>query len=292
MTALHEWPLVFFTLMVQLAVGLHLGLLALYGPRGARLPSSTMRPWSQRPSLFVGILMAVALTFSLLHLGTPLNAVHTLSNLEDSWLSREILATLLFLGLWGSGFWMGRRPEVAAWKARALAWASAVAGIVLILAMARIYMVPARPLWDHWLTPASFFLSTLLLGATALAAYVEHPSLAKALPPAWGSLSRSILIPSGLGAALAQGAVTLAHPLTAGLLTSPPGRPLVILRLLLLLVGALFLVIPLTRRSPPETHRSLGARNGPWLIAALLLMGVSEVLGRMLFYSAGTLNPF
>ena len=53
---------------------------------------------------------------------------------------------------------------------RALAWATALAGIVLIWVMAKIYMVPARPLWDHWLTAAGFLLTTLLLGAVAGAA--------------------------------------------------------------------------------------------------------------------------
>ena len=113
MTLLHEWPLVLFTLTVQLAVGLHLALLATKKPTSGPGDPAGSRPRSEAPrarSLLVGVLMAAALAVSLLHLGAPLSAVHSLSNLEESWLSREILVVLVFLGLWGFRYWLGRRP--------------------------------------------------------------------------------------------------------------------------------------------------------------------------------------
>ena len=53
MTLLHEWPLVFFTLTVQLAVGLHLVLLAATGPLGSVVTAKGANPWGGRPSFLV-----------------------------------------------------------------------------------------------------------------------------------------------------------------------------------------------------------------------------------------------
>ena len=312
MNLFHEWPLVLFTLTVQLAVGLHLALLTARSlPRGGR-PAGSPEPESEgpsgdeAPSLQDGGLMAAAMAISLLHLGAPLSAVHTLSNLGGSWLSREILALLVFLGLWGLPFWFGRRPGTSPWMARALAWAAALVGIVLIWVMARIYMIPARPLWDHWLTAAGFLLTTLLLGAVAGAASMERPSVSRVGNPAAPSLTGPALMAVGAAASLAQVAATLAHPVTGEVINSPGGTFLAGLRLLLLLGGAVLLTIPLARSSfqgvqPLRTGLEEGiavqfeatvAFQGPWATAALFVLGTSEVLGRALFYAVGTVNPF
>lgn len=319
MSLLREWPLVIFTLTVQLAVGLHIALLAARGllragepvvqgseapdpddgsspPLKDTRPSASQAgaadPWGRRPSLLVGMLMAVALAVSLLHLGTPLNAVHTLANLDHSWLSREIMLALLFLGLWGLGFWVGKRPGVASWKLRALAWATALVGITLIWVMARIYMVPARPLWDHWLTAASFALTALLLGAAALAAYVEHDPGLRSVSSVPTFLPGAALLAGGLAAILAQVAVTLAHPVTLELMGSPAGTSMAGVRLLLLLGGAFLFVVPLLKHRLSGVSPSGVGKPGRWAAAALLLLGASEAVGRMLFYAVGTVDPF
>ena len=300
MNLLHEWPLVLFTLTVQLAVGLHLALLAaeaLPGPEDPREPPG----FRGRPFLLVGGLMAGALAVSLLHLGAPVNALRTLSNLDESWLSREILAALVFLGLWGLDFGIRRRSgggtargrsDVAPAASRVLAWATALAGLVLIWVMARIYMVPARPLWDHWLTAAGFFSTTLLLGAVVAVAHLARRSRPEGpagtgLPP-----TGTALLAFALAAALAQAGVIFFHPVTEELMASPAGRSLTAVRLLLLLGGAMLLVIPLTRPALSGVRPSRAGRPGRWAAAALLLLGGSEVLGRMLFYAAGIRNPF
>lgn len=298
MTLLQEWPLVVFTLTVQLAVGLHLSLLAGRSlPRAGRPgerpdPESEAPSGGEGPSLLVGGLMAAALAISLLHLGSPLRAVHSLSNLEESWLSREILVVLLFLGLWGLAYWFGRRPGAAPWMASTLAWAAALAGIALIGVMARIYMIPARPLWDHWLTAASFLLTTLLLGAAAGAAYLERPSLSGAGTPGAASMTGPALLAVGGAACLAQVAATLAHPVTGEVVNSPGGTFLAGLRLLLLLAGAVLLIIPLARSSFRGIQPSRAGMQGRWATSALFVLGASEVLGRALFYAVGPVNPF
>ena len=290
MTPLHEWPLVLFTLTVQLAVGLHLALLATKNlPRAGHSAGS---PVGEGPFLLVGVLMVAALAVSLLHLGAPMSAVYALSNLADSWLSREILTILVFLGLWGFGWWLRRRPGAEPWMSGALAWATALAGIVLIWVMARIYMVPARPLWDHWLTGAGFLLTTLLLGATAGAAYLARPSGSGAGTVAAAYLTGPALLAVGVVTALAQAGATLAHPVTAEIMTSQGGTSVAALRLLLLLAGASLLFVPLARSSFPGGLPSRAGHQRRWAAGALLLLGASEVLGRMLFYAVGPVIPF
>jgi anaerobic dimethyl sulfoxide reductase subunit C (anchor subunit) len=290
MTLLHEWPLVLFTLTVQLAVGFFLALLTTKSLLRAGHPLG--RPIGGGPFLLVGVLMAAALAVSLLHLGAPMSAAFSLSNLEESWLSREILAILLFLGLWGLGYWLGKRPGTAPWMARALAWATALTGIVLIWVMAKIYMVPARPLWDHWLTAAGFLLTTLLLGTVAVAAYLERPSPSGAGTPAATFLARPVLLAVGLAASLAQIGTTLTHPMASEIMNAPGGPSLVGLRLLLLLGGASFLVIPLARPSFPAGPSSQAGKQRRWAAGALLLLSASEVVGRILFYAVGPVIPF
>lgn len=298
MTLFHEWPLVVFTLTVQLAVGLHLALLTArslpWTGRPGESPDAESEGPSgdEGPSLLVGVLMVAALAISLLHLGSPLRAVHSLSNLEESWLSREILVILLFLGLWGLAYWFGRRPGAAPWMARTLAWAAALAGIALIGVMARIYMIPARPLWDHWLTAASFLLTTLLLGAAAGAAYLERPSLSGAATPGATLMTWHALVAVGGAACLAQLAATLAHPVTGEAVNSSGGTFLAGFRLLLLLAGAVLLIFPLAISFFRGIQPSRTGIQGRWATSALFVLGASEVLGRALFYAVGPVNPF
>ncbi|MGD2121493.1 MAG: dimethyl sulfoxide reductase anchor subunit [Gemmatimonadota bacterium] len=290
MNLLHEWPLVLFTLTVQLAVGLLLASLA--AKSLLRAGHRAESPVGEGPFLLVGVLMAAALAVSILHLGSPMSAVFSLSNLDESWLSREILAVLVFLGLWGLGYSVRRRPGAAPRMAGALAWATALVGIALIWVMARIYMVPARPLWDHWLTAAGFFLTTLLLGAVAGAAYLECPTGSGAGTPGAASLARPTLLAVGLAASLAQIGATLAHPMTGEIMNAPGGSPLAGLRLLLLLGGASLLAISLARSAFPGGLSSQAGKKGRWASGALLLLGASEVVGRVLFYAAGPVIPF
>jgi DMSO reductase anchor subunit len=337
---LHEWPLVIFTLASQVAVGSVLALLVVWGMlwRGGQgsSPSAAhveaVAGWSRRPLLFVGLMTLVGLAASFLHLGAPLNALRALSNVGHSWLSREILAALAFLGLWILAFRLHRRPEgVPSWLLGSLALALALAGVLLIWTMARVYMLPARPLWDTWLTPASFFLAAVLLGITAVATHVErHPLPSRSLPtpgpafslPTRGSASSLptpgfapsraprfhpdvVLLSMALAAALAQLAVASFNPVTESLRSSGTGAALTNARILLLLAGALLITAALARNmlralggsdargtSGVGTLSGLGSRSGIWTASALLLLLASETLGRMLFYVVGTADPF
>jgi hypothetical protein len=64
------------------------------------------------------------------------------------------------------------------------------------------------------------------------------------------------------------------------------------LRLLLLLAGASLLAIPLVKSSFSGGMASRAGQQRPWAAGAFLLLGASEVLGRMLFYAVGPVISF
>jgi len=306
------------------AVGSFLALLVVWGMLWAggqdSSPSASdveaVAGWSRQPLLFVGIMTVVGLAASFLHLGAPFNALRALSNVGHSWLSREILAALAFLGLWILTFRIHRRPEgFPPWLRRSLALALALAGVLLIWTMARVYMLPARPVWDTWLTPASFVLAAVLLGSSAVATHLERHPLPSLRPGTKGP--ELPLLSMALAAALAQLALASFHPVTESLRTSGSAATFASARILLLLAGALLITAALARHAlgasgglgasgtsgAPDTSGASGAsgfgapsgarsRSGLLTASALLLLLASETLGRMLFYAVGTAHPF
>ena len=121
------------------------------GP-GIASPDTVLLP------LVAGLLI-VAMLVSTLHLGRPVRAVRSLSNLRSSWLSREILLALLLLGnlmlAWLTGW-------------RAAIWLLPATAIAYVGGMALVYRQRTVPVWNTWRTPASFFFSAILLGGSVI----------------------------------------------------------------------------------------------------------------------------
>lgn len=118
------------------------------------------------PVALVAAVTGVA--FSLLHLGNPVNALRTLSNLNNSWLSREILFLIIYSGLLliinGLQFLFPAAVRTYKW----LLDITSLTGLVMIYIMSRIYQLPAMPAWNSVFTPVSFFLAALLSGSSFL----------------------------------------------------------------------------------------------------------------------------
>ncbi len=101
---LKEWPLVAFTVLGQMAVGLFLFFHAPFLVRGRAPSPGWFVTWLVVLALVAALVAAAALV-SLFHLRHPLRARFALSNLRSSWLSREILFELVFLGLVALSAW-------------------------------------------------------------------------------------------------------------------------------------------------------------------------------------------
>lgn len=143
-----ERSLVAFTLFSQTAIGTFWLLGVLNGL------SVTTR-------LILTSIMLIALAASFLHLGSPHNAWRAIGGWRSSWLSREVLCAALFTAFLGG-------LTLAAWAQvdrGAGAWLAGVCGLALLISMTQAYRLRTIPAWNHWTTTASFFLTTLLLGA-------------------------------------------------------------------------------------------------------------------------------
>lgn len=156
-----EWSLVFFTTISQLATGIMIAVLPFVFAKklkeSAKLNQTTL--------YFAAGLMLIALILSFLHLSNPVNAVYALSNLETSWLSREILFVSLFL------FFLVlinlilyfKRPSVKYYRAFILI--TTIVGVIMIYAMSKLYIISTVPAWNSVSTIIEFYSTALLIGS-------------------------------------------------------------------------------------------------------------------------------
>ncbi|MBI4787637.1 MAG: dimethylsulfoxide reductase subunit B [Chloroflexi bacterium] len=154
--ATQEHALVWFTLLAQTAVG-------------AFCTSLVLNIWANMAPV-IALTMLLAMIASLFHLGTPANAWRAFANLRSSWLSREILFTVLFTGAVVILTALQSLDVGTDENRQALAWAATLIGLALVYSMSRVYRLRTVPAWNRWTTPASFFLTAFVLGGLAVSA--------------------------------------------------------------------------------------------------------------------------
>jgi DMSO reductase anchor subunit len=167
-----EWPLVAFTIAGQMAVGIILLAFPLFLAAGPDTAAAA-RELRLVVLAFVFGLMVLATTLSFFHLHHPFRAYRVLANFRTSRLSREIFFELGFMALValtivlvGRGLSMGH----LLWGIYA---AGSVAGILFLLSMIGLYMLETLPFWNRAYTPLSFVLTSLSLGAMAVALLID-----------------------------------------------------------------------------------------------------------------------
>lgn len=136
-----HWPLVWLTLVSQLAVGLSVVAAGGSGP-GPRIAAAA--------AAVAGLVGAVG------HLGRPVAAWKALRNLRRSWLSREVASLSLHAA-----------AAAAAVLVPGLVAPAALAGLVGVYCSACLYVVPGRPAWNTPLTIVRFFATAVALGFAA-----------------------------------------------------------------------------------------------------------------------------
>ena len=222
----NEWPLVAFTIIAQLALGMLLVCLGLNGYLVSKAGLEIAGDVARHVVFIAAPLLILSLFFSLLHLGTPGKAVKTVRNLGSSWLSREAflmgVVTAVVCLLAGLNMF----AEIPLGVVKLLEWAAAVLSLVLVFCMSKIYLLRTVPVWNRFTTPVAFFTTTLLLGVLVYAAvcvFTSHRAqdswLVEILPmvtlPALFLVGiEFLIIPLGLfmggtGNALSQGMVSV-----------------------------------------------------------------------------------
>ncbi len=159
--ALHEWPLMLFTVLAQTSVGafLVLGGLLLSG----RL-SLNEENRLHRAMFFLWALMGLGFMASTAHLGSPLRAVNALNQIGSSWLSNEIFFGSFFFAA-GGFYWLLSILNKGPVQVRKMLLAAAMLiGIVFMYAMIKVYLINTVPTWNNIFTPLGFILTMLLSG--------------------------------------------------------------------------------------------------------------------------------
>lgn len=280
-----EWALMMFTLLSQLAIGTFIILTAVQTMLAQKAGEKTALELTRFGFLAVGPVMALALIFSLFHLGSPAIAFRAISNLGSSWLSREILFAILFLVLWFAAYSTLRKGKTV----NILGWITSVAGVVTVYSMAGIYAASVRPAWANVNTYFAFFGTMLLFGVLGTTAAVVFSRKGATLnvetidvlqKTSWvafiGIAVQLIYLPVFLTGLASGGTAAQA---SAGLMAGAYAFPEV-LRWALSIAGGILLVYAFAKQR----------KSGQALPANLVYLGLSAVLvgefiGRYIFYA-------
>lgn len=290
----HENAHIIFTLTSQSVIGAFL-LLMFGGYFGVE---SIANGFS---ASFIPVMATLFIIFSFgmvklnLHLGKPMRFYRGMNNWRLSPLSREIAGvTLFFMGFAGFGLFslldmFGVLNNIDVMNVNIVGSLKLVSSIVAVFGavvglyyMIKLYLIPARPYWNHWQTASSFVSTALIFGAASIA-FIS--SIATASLDSSLILQASIVVLIGV---LLEAVGLIAH---ANDLKKNKGEGAVshfeqttrygksyILRnaLIVLNIASLTAIITTAGLSGP-----LGAIMGTLLVISLIS---SAIIGRALFY--------
>jgi anaerobic dimethyl sulfoxide reductase subunit C (anchor subunit) len=278
-----HWQLVAFTILTQLAAGLVVVLAV-----GLQLHSGSydlleIEALTAAVLEILLVLLALGVGVATIHLGSAGGALMTLANLRMSWLSREATAGIVF-GLLTVAATVAYRLDLGSPGIRQrCVVAAAAAGVVLVYAMSRLYMLRTVPAWNSPATLASFLTTALLLGAagsaTALLALsgrfdVAEQLLSETLPwLAWCCLVLALL----------QLAMSARRVIATPAGKPPTPAPPLWLNGVLGLGGA-GMLLACGRVADLGVASSL--QTSAWVAVASALIVASEVVGRFRFYAS------
>ncbi len=298
----NEWALIIFTVVMQMAVGSFIILGGVHFFAARRNGIEEADKMSNRALLAIGPVVVFGLLITFVHLGNPINAPRAIANIGSSWLSREILFSVLFGGGGAVFAFLQWRKLSTPQLRNALGLIVAALGICLIFSMSMVYRLFSVPAWDTLATPATFFTTTFLLGSLAMGAAfvanfwyvrrknmdpknVQYTMLATSLR--WIALCsiamlglQFIVMPLYLSALGMDGSAAAAASI--GLIGQQQGLVFA-LQLVLLFVGAGLLAVFLYAMASSESKLRV-VSNVAYLAFTLVL--ISEILSRYLFYAS------
>lgn len=276
-----EWPLVTFTLGMQLSAGIFVLLWGFH----SQLVAVGGQQWADRFTvlMLVGILlvMVVSVLSATLHLGNPRSAYLAMSNWRSSWLSRETLLGMTFGGLVGLFVlfhWLGLGTPAIRFV---LGGVTSLVGLVLVFVISQLYMLRTVPAWNTPATPIMFFASAVLLASLVMGAGLAITAIAAKLETLYRVLGLLVLI--AMGTQLTTFALLTTHlggqgnaAATSARYLGITSRPITTWRFILLTTGSiLFAVYAFQILTLPILA----------ILAAVLVL-LSEVMGRFLFYES------
>ncbi len=164
----HENAHIIFTLCTQTTIGAFMLMVLgpLIGLPGLRIDA--IFSWPLAISML--FIMSFGMAKLNLHLGRPLRFYRGFYNWRLSPVSREIAGvTLFFAGFAGYCLFSIFDNHVSMLLKQAATVTAIIGGSVGMFYMIKLYLIPARPFWNHWQTASSFTGTALVLGACLIA---------------------------------------------------------------------------------------------------------------------------
>jgi anaerobic dimethyl sulfoxide reductase subunit C len=295
-----EWALIIFTILAQMSVGsfIVLGAMHLYAQRKSGMAEADRL--ADRALLAVVPTLGLGILASFGHLGNPLNGYLAILGFGRSWLSREITFGVVF-GALAALFVLMQWFKLSTFRNRNIvAVLGILAGLALIVSMSMAYGLETVPVWNSVFTPISFFTTTALLGVLAMGAALvanyaymknKNPNCADAQCTLlrdvlrWVSLAAIVLlgveflvVPVQLVTLSASGSAVAAQSITN---IAGTYMPVFALRLALVFIGAGVLAAFVYQNAASAGREKV---MGNLTYLAFVMVLVSEVLGRFLFY--------
>lgn len=164
-----EWALPVYTILMQLAVGSLFVLWLIRSFSASKFSHQEIDYILWNPMLVIALTSVVAMVGAHFHLSRPFHSFLAIMNFKTSWLSREIVFSLLFFVgtmslLYLTYFQTHRRALITM-----LGWLTISVGFVLIYCMARIYLIPTQIAWNSTTVIFSFYTTAIMLGCMAIA---------------------------------------------------------------------------------------------------------------------------
>lgn len=273
MVGLHEWPLMFFTVIGQSVAGafIIMGCAILSGKLSAEMNRKV------HYSMFgLWVLMGIGFLLSMMHMGTPLRAFNSLLRLGHSSLSNEIASGSIFFAL-GGIYWLlavlNKMPAALGklWVALVMVLAA-----LFITAISRVYQIDTVPTWYNGYTTFNFVL-TAFIGGPILAALLMriagfNLNCVSALP----LLSVIAIVVSAIVATsqgFELGSIQTSVQKAVDLV--PNYGTLMGIKLVALVLGLSCWIAPLLRKNNPSVAL---------LALGFILVFVGEFIGRGVFY--------
>lgn len=295
-----EWALPVYTILMQLAVGAFVILWLIRCLAASKFSAQEIDRIISNPLLVIAFTSFVAMGGAHFHLSKPFHSFLAVLNFRSSWLSREIVFSVLFFlstisVLYLTHFQTRRRTLITG-----IGWLAILFGGILIYCMARIYLIPTQVAWNSDTVIFSFYTTTLMLGCMAIATLmVLDLKFAEITKADDVDLRSQVILYSSSGLTtmtvalvilslaitfiqirlLAQGDLIARTSLS---LLIELYLPLFLLRLMLLIVASLALMYAVVRMY--RMHFVPQSLMMPVYLSCLLIM-VGEIIGRFLFYA-------
>jgi anaerobic dimethyl sulfoxide reductase subunit C (anchor subunit) len=164
-----EWALPVYTILMQLAIGALFVLWLIRSFAISRFSPQELNRINKNPILVIAFTAMVAMGGSHFHLSRPLHSFLAVLNFRSSWLSREIVFTMLFflsvMSLLYVTYFRTHRTRLIT----SIGWMASLFGCVVVYCMARIYLIPTQVAWNSTSVILSFFVTALTLGGMTMA---------------------------------------------------------------------------------------------------------------------------